>query len=309
MSGNMMKLDANETAFFKRQTEYVKSKTYDKKYRNLKAKSMIPVSTEAPSGSQFITWYSYSKIGLAKIIASYAHDFPRVDIYGEENTAKVYGQGASYGYSIVEIRRAQRAGMNLSTKRAEAARRAIEELQDKLAWDGDSDYNIQGLIDYPGITEATLTTGTGGNTWDLKTPDEIVADVTALRNAVSVPTRGVEEIDTIILPREQYNIIADTRMTDGDSKTILSYLLENIRKQVPSFMIAPVDRLDTAGDGGVTRMMGYVKDPDHLVQEIPQMFEQFEADKKGMEYEIPCHAEHGGVVVYYPESVAYMDGI
>ena len=64
MSGTMNRLDANEQAFFKRQTEYIKSKTYDKKYRMLKAKQFIPVSTEVPSGSQFVTWRSFSKYQL-----------------------------------------------------------------------------------------------------------------------------------------------------------------------------------------------------------------------------------------------------
>lgn len=302
---NALHLDANETAFFKRELEYVKRAAYDKKYRNLKSNMFIPISTEAPAGADYITWRSFSKVGLAKIIADYAHDFPRVDVYGEENRAQVYSMGASYGYSIKEIRRAQMAGVPLSAKRADAARLAIEQLKDKLAWDGDANYNLQGLINYPGITEATLTTGAGGNTWALKTPDEIIADLTALKTSVSVPTNGIEEINQILLPRAQYELIANTRMTDGSSNTILNFFKTNN----PMISVDVLDRLSTAGDGGTARMMGYVKDPDHLTQEIPQMFEQLDADKKGAEYEVPCMAEFGGVIVYYVASVAFMDGI
>jgi hypothetical protein len=39
------------------------------------------------------------------------------------------------------------------------------------------------------------------------------------------------------------------------------------------------------------------------------MFEQFDPIQKGMEYEIPCHAETAGVIVYYPLSIAYGDGL
>lgn len=299
------RLDANESALFKRQAEYIKRKTYDTKFKNLKAKRFIPVSTEVPSGSATYTWRSYTKFGVAKIIDDYGKDFPRVDIYGEENTAKIFGQGVSFGYSIVEIRRAQREGLNLSDRKAQAARRAIEEKHDALAWNGDSDHNIQGFIDYPGITEATLTTGTAGDTWALKTPDEIIADLTALENAVSVPTNGVETITQIIVPRTQYNILKNTRMTDGNDKTILMYYTENN----PEISIDVVDLLATAGDSSTTRMMGYVLDPDYVQQEIPQMFEMADPDKMGMEYVIPCHAEFGGVTVYYPSACAYMDGI
>lgn len=307
MSNNPMHLDANETAFFKRQTEFISGKTYDKKFENLKAKMFIPVSTEIPSGSEFWTWRSFTKQGLAKIINDYGKDFPRVDIYGNENTVKVFSMGDSYGWSVMEIRRAMKAGINLSNRKAEAAKRGIEELQEKLAWDGDANYNIQGFVNYPGINTATLGTsaGSGDDTWPNKTPDEIIADLTALQNAVSVTTKGVEEINQILLPRARYNLIKNTRMTDGNDKSILTYFLSNN----PGVSIDPLDRLSTAGAGGVMRALAYVRDPDHLVQQIPTMFEQFEADKQGMEYVVPCHSEFAGVTVFYPLSVAKMDGI
>jgi len=301
----MIRLDTNQSAFFKRELEKIKAQTYDVKYKELKAMQYIPVDTSTPSGTEFITWRSYSKVGRAKIIADYAHDFPRVDIYGTENTSKVYDLGSSYGYSIKEIRRSQITGKSLDTRRAEAARRSINELFDDLAWNGNTAYNIQGFLDYPGITSVTRTTGAGGDTWALKTPDEIIADLTAICNGVSTPTKGIWEVNQILLPRTQYNRIKNLRMTDGNTHTVLTYFLANN----PGVSVDVVDLLSTAGASGVTRMMAYVKDPVNLVQEIPQMFEQLEEDKKGMEYEIPCHGEFGGVTVYYPESVAYMDNI
>lgn len=304
---NSMHLDANETAFFKRQTEYISAKTYDKKYENLKAKMFIPVSTEIPSGSEFWTWRSFSKQGLAKIINDFGKDFPNVNLYAVENTVKVYSIGVSYGWSVMEIRRAMKAGINLNSLKSDAAKRAIEELQDKLAWDGDANYNIQGFINYPGVNTATLgiSSGSGDDTWPNKTPDEIIADLTALQNAVSVTTKGREEINQILLPRARYNLIKNTRMTDGNDKSILMYFLSNN----PGVSVDPLDRLSTAGAGGVMRMIGYVRSPENLVQQIPTMFEQFEADKMGMEYVVPCHAEFAGVTVMYPLSVAKMDGL
>ncbi len=104
MENRELRLDVNEFAFFKRQVEYVKSKTYDAKFPDLKAFELILISTEAPSGTGVITYRQFTGTGFAKIINDYANDFPRVDVYGEEKNAKVKGIGASYGYSIVEIR-------------------------------------------------------------------------------------------------------------------------------------------------------------------------------------------------------------
>lgn len=303
-----MRLDANESAFFKRQLEYVKSKTYDVKYKQLKAMSLIPVSTEAPSGADTITFRAYTKVGLAKIISDYANDFPRVDVYGEEKQARIKSIGDSYGYSIKEIRRAQMAGTNLDQRRADAARRASDEKVDSIAWNGDSDNGLKGLIGYPGTTEYTVPAdGTGTTkTWSTKTPDQIVRDITGMINAIVDTTNGREAPDTLILPIAQYLIMANTRMTDGNDKTILKYVMEN-----NPFLktIEWVVELKTAGAGSTARMIAYTRSPENLTLEIPQPFEQFAPQPKGMEFEVPCHQETGGVIVYYPLSVAWGDGI
>jgi len=301
------KLDAQESAFFKRQLEYVKAQTYDTKYKKLKAEALIPVSTEAGAGAETITFRSYSKVGIAKIISDYANDFPRVDVYGEEKTAQVRSIGESYGYSIQEVRRSQMAGTNLESRRANAAVRANDEKVNNIAFNGDSTYNLKGLIDYPGITEYTVPNGTGGSQdWGSKTPDESVADVTGIINAIMDTTNGVESPDTLLMPLAQYNYIANTRMTDGDSKTIMAFIMEN---NPYIKMIDWVTELKGAGTGGSDRFIAYSRNPENLTLEIPQPFEQFPAQQKGMEFEIPCHSRCGGVIVYYPLSIAYGDGI
>lgn len=305
---NQVKLDANESAFFTRQLEYVKKRTYDTKYKNLKASMLIPVSTEAESGADTIVYQSYSKVGFAKIISDYAKDFPRVDVYGTEASAKIRSVGDSYGYSIKEIRRSQKANKELDSRRAAAARRAMDEKLDSIAWNGDDEYGINGLIDYPGITEYTVVAGASTTkVWADKTPDEIVFDISDIINTgVVVPTKGREVPDTLILPLSRYNLIATTRMTDGDSKTILQFVMETnpyLNK------IEWVNELETAGASSTARMMTYVRDPEHLTLEVPQPFEQFPAQWSGMEAEIPCHMETAGVIVYYPLSIAYGDGI
>jgi hypothetical protein len=160
---DLMRLDAGETIYFKRELEYVKSKTYDVKYRQLKALSLIPISSEANTGATEITFRRYRGVGLAKIIADYAHDFPRVDVFGEEQTAKVKGIGVSYGYSIPEIRASQYAGKKLDQRRAEVARRAMDEKINALALKGDVQHNLQGFLNYPGITKCTLAADGTGN--------------------------------------------------------------------------------------------------------------------------------------------------
>jgi hypothetical protein len=179
-----MRLDANESVFFKRELEYVKSRTYDARYKQLKGLALIPISTEANAGATEITFRRYKGVGFAKIISDYAKDFPRVDVYGEEETCKVKGIGASYGYSIKEIRSSQMTRKRLDQRRAETARRAIDEKTNTIALLGDSAHNLQGFINYPGITEYTVPADGGASSnakpWSGKTPEKLCGTLPAL---------------------------------------------------------------------------------------------------------------------------------
>jgi hypothetical protein len=302
------RLDANESAFFKRELEYIKQKTYDAKYKELKGIKLIPISAEANTGATEITWRKFYGIGYAKIISDYATDFPRVDTYGEEATVKIKGIGDSYGYSIQEIRQSQFSGKRLDQRRADFARRGMDEKINTIALSGDTGSGLLGLINYPGISSYTVP-ATGINsakTWASKTPDQIIADIVGLVNAVVVTTNGRELPDTLLLPLAQYNDIATRRVSIASDTTVMEYVLKT------SPYLENIDwlvELSGAGVLGANRAMVLCRDENHLTLEIPQPFEQFDPQLRGMTYEIPCHARCAGIIVYYPQSIAFGDGI
>lgn len=303
-----MRLDSNESVFFNRELAYVKAKSYDAKYAELKGLSLIPISTEAGAGVNEIIFHQYRGVGFAKVIADYAKDFPRVDIYGEEKAVKVKGIGDSYGYSIKEIRASQRTGKNLDQRRAITARRAHDEMMNRMALKSNTADGTFGLLDFPGITEVTLQAdGTSSSkTWASKTPDQIVRDINDLVNAVMEPTSAREVPDTLLLPIAQYNDLATRRIGEAGEKTLMRYILDN------SPYIKRIDwlsELKNFGAGGTNRALVGRFDEEHLTLEIPQPFEQFEAQQEGMEFTIPCHSECAGTIIYYPLAFAYADGI
>ena len=307
-TNNPMRLDSNESVFFNRELAYVKAKSYDAKYAELKGLSLIPISTEAGAGVNEIIFHQYRGVGFAKVIADYAKDFPRVDIYGEEKAVKVKGIGDSYGYSIKEIRASQRTGKNLDQRRAITARRAHDEMMNRMALKSNTADGTFGLLDFPGITEVTLQAdGTSSSkTWASKTPDQIVRDINDLVNAVMEPTSAREVPDTLLLPIAQYNDLASRRIGEAGEKTLMRYILDN------SPYIKKIDwlsELKNFGAGGTNRALVGRFDEEHLTLEIPQPFEQFEAQQEGMEFTIPCHSECAGTIIYYPLAFAYADGI
>jgi hypothetical protein len=304
-----VRLDRGESLYFAREVEHIKTQTYDAKPKELKGLLLIPISTEAGPAASVITFRRYTRVGFAKIIGNYANDFPRVDVFGEEDSVKVYSIGDSYGYNIMEIRQAvMTPGKNLELRRATAARMAHDDKANDLALNGDAEYKIMGIIKYPGITEATLPADGGPSNstrWKDKSEDQILRDINILTDAVMLPTYNREVPDTLLLPMSVYNHLANKRLGDNQT-TLLKYIMDNnpvIKK------IDWLSELASAGEGGLDRALIGKFDPEHITLEMPQPFEQFDPIQKGMEYTIPCHTRCAGVIVYYPLAFAFADGI
>jgi len=116
-------LREDEGIYAARELDYVKSRTYDKKLPPMKGLQLVPQSSEVPEWAETYTYKVYDQVGIAKIIANYADDLPRVDVYGQEVTARIKDIGDSYGYNVGALRASMAMRTSLPTRRAAAARR------------------------------------------------------------------------------------------------------------------------------------------------------------------------------------------
>lgn len=299
--------DADETAFFLRELEHIKAKTYDILFPELKARSIIPVSFETPNHAEFITYQQFEMTGFAKLIANYAADLPRVDVLGREFSRKVKSLGDSYGFNVQEIRAASATGRNLNAKKSSAARRAAMFLENELALKGNAAAGFDGFLNAPNVTAVTIPNDGAGATTEFvnKTPDQVLRDLNLMFSSIHSVSRGVESGNTLLLPLSQYNLIFDTPRTSGTDTSIGKWFLDN------SPHAESIDWLDelkgfAAGDD---RMMAYSRNPDKVEMEIPQDYEEFPPQERGLEMIIPAHSRFGGTNFYYPLSAAYGDGI
>lgn len=302
------RLDAAESAFLLRQLEFIATRTYDQQFPTLYARRFIPVNNQIDRAATNYTYGSYTAVGIAKLLASYADDLPRADVYVKEFTSPIRAIGQSFGYSIQEIRAAQRANVPLDQKKAQAARRGVEVVIDRILSLGDAASGLVGLINQPNALVYTIPNGTAASPlWANKTPLEILEDMVNICAFIPTSTGNVEEPNAILLPRAQYTIISTTPMfaTGGSDLTILEYFKRN----KPEVSVGMWPNLDNAGAGGTDRMIAYNRDPEKMEAIIPQEFEQFPPEQRGLNFEVACHARIGGVVFYYPLSMAVGDGI
>jgi hypothetical protein len=302
------RLDAVENAFLLRQLEFVQTRTYDQKFPLLYSRKFVPVNNQVDRSATNYTYGSYSQVGLAKLLASYADDLPRADVFVQEFSSPIKAIGQSYGYNINEIRAAARANVALDQKKANAARRGVETLIDRILALGDASAGLVGLINQPNALAFTVPNGAGGSPgWDTKTSREILADMVNIANFIPTSTGNVEEPNALLLPRKQYTQIATTPMfeTGGSDLTILEYFKRNN----PEVSVGMWPLLQGQGVGGTDRMLAYNRDPEKFEGIIPQEFESFPPEQNGLNFEVACHARIGGIVSYYPLSQANGDGI
>lgn len=307
-------LDANESAFFARELEHIKTRTYDILYPEYKATRLIPVSTDAGPGAESITYQQFDAVGVMKIIANYADDLPRADVKGKEFLSPVRSLGGSYGYNVQEVRNAQHAGRPLNPRKAAAVRQAYEQAVNKIAWFAsatDGVYGgLTGLLYNPNVTKDTPQSG---GAW-ISTPRsaaDILKDMNEAINDVISLTKGIEVPDMMLLPLDEYGYINTLARSDQSDLTVLEYFKRNQPAVSVEWVneLADVDPKPSGGAGPSNLMIAYRRNPDKLTLELPQLFEQFAAQERGLEFLVPAHGRIGGVIIYYPLSVNIVEGI
>ena len=163
--------------FVRSQTTHVEQQVNETVYPDIQYPGLIPVDTSAHPFAQTVTYYSSDKFGRADWINGNADDIPLAGTELAEFKTSVYTAAIGYGWGWEEVNVAMMLGRNLPADDAMAARRAYEEMVDRVMLRGDATKNFSGLIDYPGITAAGAVNGDWDGTGT--TEDEILEDVNA----------------------------------------------------------------------------------------------------------------------------------
>lgn len=292
------------------QTSHIETQVNATVYPDIQYQSLIPVDTTAHPFAQTVTYYSSDKFGEAKWINGNAGDIPLAGTELAKHETSVYTAGIGYGFGWEEVEQASMLGRNLRADDAMAARRAYEEMVDRVALSGDTTKNFEGLINNSAVTADSAITGDwdGGTT----TEDQILADVNEALLDVSSTTLYSSMADTLLLPFNKLNTLATTRLGDTQM-TILEFLRRNNTYTAMSgnpLVIRGVRGLETAGDTSSARMVAYRRDPQVLKLHIPMPHRFLPAHLKTPLYtEIPGVFRLGGLDVRRPKEIRYKDGI
>ena len=311
---------ANATMFLTRQLEYVRSKVVDVKYAPLKILEYIPLATDVPADVDSYVFFVYDSTGKAVIVQPDTKQLPRVETNAKELGGRVVSLGESYGWTLTELRQAARLNVPLTEKKAAAARRAMNASIDELCSFGYLGVSPKGpkqTGEVGGfVNNALITPAKASDNWlSVGTPVDplkISAAINAATGFVFSNTKQIWTVDTWLMATSLYTKIATTPMVLGTTAlnvTVLEYIMSNnpwIKNAEPWW------RLDGAGTDGSTysgyhRNIFYKRDPEVLEAVVPIDFEQMPAEQKALQFEVACHARCGGVKVYQPGAIFYLD--
>lgn len=287
--------------FLARELEQVLARTFEVQYADIKYSTVIPISTEIGPGADSFTYRIFDAQGSMKLIQDKASDLPRADVLRKEVTHQVRSLGASFAYSIQETRAAAMVpGMNLEQRRANAVRRAYEEKVQDVAYFGETAVSMDGFFNNANVDK------TVPNKWfDNCTTDEMLEILNEAPTSIVQGSNMKESPNTMLVPYDVYRIISTTARSTTSDTTVLEFFLRTnpfIRS------IEPINELE-AGKSVLTkdRIICYDRSPEKLQLHIPRTLEFLPPVRNNLEFSVAAHARVGGVALYYPKSVLYVE--
>lgn len=315
MCENMLgkRCDANETATFARQLEQIYVQTYDVLFPGIKWRQFFSIDGRPGPGADAWTWRQYDKKGDAKFIANWSTDFPTAEVIGFEKVQKLKSLGASYRYSMQDLRAAAFANLSLDALKARAAREAMERKVDLVMCQGDSATGLMGLanqtVQVNGGSARTATANYNGTA----TAAQVISDLNLARNDIFVGSKGIHDPDTWLVDVATYGWLSSTPYnsvitggTIATDMTVMSYLL----RALP--WLKTIDywgRLDTAGASSKARTVLFQNSPDIVQAVVGQDFEQFAPQQELLNFVVPCHMRIGGIDFRYPLAYQQINGV
>lgn len=304
--------DANEIVFLERELTQLRAKLFEVQYPTTEARRFAPKATDIAPSAETYAYKVFEPVGKAKLIAYKGGDIPRVDVVAREVLGKVRPIGAAYGWDINELREAARIGYALPEVKGRTARDVIERGIDQILAFGSlpdengalPDIGLNGLVNNPDVVTLTVLAGSfwfGGTPVD---PAVILAELSALIATIQNFSSNVWTADTLLLPMSHFTYLQQTPFSALTGESLLTIFKKNNPQLT---MIAPWYKLNTAGVGNVPRAIAYQRTPDVLEAVIPQEFEVMPPEVHGFEFIHNCHARCGGVKVYQPLAMRYMD--
>lgn len=306
-------VDSNAMTFFISQLTGLEAKIYETKYPRIRYQDFIPVDTSFPEYVQSIDYRSYDGRGIAKFVGASAQDLPKIAMSANITNVPVGYGGVEFDYSMEELRTSQALAMPVDIKKGEITFRVAQEHMQEVAFFGDKDHKMQGLLNNENVTITSTDTdwaallngsGTAANY------QTIVNDMNNLLKTVAIATKEAYIPDTLILPAEKYTALSGVRMANGTDTSVIewfkknNYYTERTGRELNLDMLFQLDGMGSKKKG---RMIAYTKDPECVKLYQPMPFRMLPPQAVKLTIVVPCEYKTSGTEFLQPLSAIYCD--
>lgn len=297
------------------QSHQINQTVYQVRYPSYDFGRLAFVDTSSPEWSGGIDTYISDSSGKADWQSGYAKDIPLADVNMDMIQKAFHMAAIGYQWNIEEIGKAQLIpGMNLSDRRARAARQAYNQFMYELVTRGKTEKRLGGLVNYTGITFGTFPAdGTGASTfWSTKTPAQIVRDINSLLTGIWTGSKQVEMADTLLMSPTDFLYLAQTPYSSTTMETILSFVKKTNVYTIETgqeLTIRTVRGMEDDGAGGISRIAAYRNSPEVVKVHLPMPHRFLPLYQDGpFNFTVPGIFRTGGVEILQPLAFRYGDG-
>jgi hypothetical protein len=307
--------DADEAmAFIVSQLAYTESQVFERQYTPMQYEQLLAgcITNEAGEWADSIRYEMYDYAGRGKRSSGKGHDINLVDVKYGEKTFPVVSGNIGYDYTTEELRRTAFLRRAIPERKLTAAIDGFRRHMNDVALIGETVSGFTGLFNNANVPHGNAPNG-AWRTTNASAPQKIRADVNTLIRTIWTATAYNDMPTCICISPEEYGFISETPISDTfPTETILQWLKKNnLAKTERNIDIdfVPGYGLDTAGAGGTTRMVGFVRDNLHVVMHIPLPLRFLAPQLIGLTVQVPGEYKYSGVEFRRPKAAYYMDGI
>jgi hypothetical protein len=279
----------------------------------------VPIDGSVPYGAKEVAYLASKAQGKAKRLASGATDTNRITISGGETKRPYVRYAVTVIFDEEDVATAalaRQSGRNAGDLFADywaAAYEALEEAINEMAWFGDGDADMWGLLTSDKVPEidVTATPITAATTAD--------GALDILKKAfvkVSTQSAGLYKVERLLLPNSTHELLVDKPRSTNSDKTVLQFLMETRGKKPGSEMgltgIYGLDELDrVAQTGGRGRCaLALTKDPMmYRMAASPMRMGQMEVLNGGTSFAVTFMIKISDLILPRPLSVVRLRGI
>lgn len=305
------RLDASTTVFLERELTAVDPRDYMELFEGLRATRFVPPCDGiAPYDSSY-EYSMWSITGEAKNIGPNTRDLPRVGVKRTPHTRTISPIGASYGWTVDDIRKAAAKNVPLEKMTVIAAMMSIKRRLDRRIALGDTDLGFTGLINDAQILADNDVAPIGNFSTaanKLDSLNKLLADTRGrLKLATEMPGGdGIPAFDRfqILLPPTDYATCKNTPASSNYPDSILDVFMRN-----NSEWVSGVDEwgyLEDLDSGTEGRAVCYPLNPAALGHATSRYYTEEPPQASGLNIDVPCHAASGGTVIRYSVAFSYM---